>query len=225
MPMLIDPYRFSTVTPPAIAYGGSGVNTTANSSYSIASVGIGTAASDRYVVAAISGLTTAGTRTISSCTIGGISATLVGRVNISASCALELWIAAVPTGTTATVAPTWSGSMENCGVACWALTGLTSSTAVSTATDTTKTSNQEDVNLTTVTGDVIVAANFISNTTANRTTTWVGVTEDYDGVIETLFSTHSGGSFTAVSSESPRTINDTSNSGTLNTISISANWR
>ena len=224
MPMLIDSYRFAAVTPPAIVFGGTGVDTSNLTTYSIAGVSIGTATADRYVVAAIGGTTSAGTRTISSCTIGGVSATFVGRINVTASCSLEFWIAAVPTGTTATIAPTWSAGMLNCGVATWALTGLTSSTPVSTATDSTPTTNAEDVNLTTTIGDVIVGATLSANAT-NRTFTWVGVTEDADFTVETGVCTMGGGSFTTVSSESPRTINSTRSGSSTDMLTISANWR
>ncbi len=94
---------------------------------------IGPAASDRYVF--VGTMQHAATRTVSSMTVGGVSASLVVRQQ-GGSITSELWMANVPTGTTATIVVTWSGSVDLfCGIGVWSATGLISTTPVATGGD------------------------------------------------------------------------------------------
>jgi len=88
---------------------------------------IGTADSTRLVVVAIGSRGGAATPTVSSVTIGGVSATAVveGR-NVIASTSVDLislWQAAVPSGTTATVSATFSGAMVRAGCIVFSVLG------------------------------------------------------------------------------------------------------
>lgn len=91
-----------------------GYNSTGLTSFSETAVSIGTAAASRIVIVALTTLDTATytARTTDTVTIGGISATkLITRV-YNSSTAVDLWMAEVPTGTTATIAFTTSGNVN-----------------------------------------------------------------------------------------------------------------
>lgn len=157
---------------------------------------IGTAASDRRVIVAVHGVDgVSASPTISSATIGGVSATIICQTTVNARAVTGIIIAAVPTGTTADVSITFSSGLVRAAIGVWTCTGLTSSTAVdsgtSGATPGTKT-------LTTVAGGFAVGA--ISEFAGN-TFTWTNLTEDYDATITTDGGSY-GGAHAATSTTS-----------------------
>lgn len=93
----------------------------------------GTASADRYIVAGIS--TKNNSRTLGTITIGGVNATEIGSKITDGDTQVWVVIAAVPTGTSGTLAGLNSGT-ENWSVSLWALTGLTSSTPYDSASST-----------------------------------------------------------------------------------------
>jgi hypothetical protein len=102
--------------------GGVGATVTYNSG---GDPSIGAADATRIVAIGISGRTP--NLTISSATIGGISATQVSGAGIVESSVMtsDIWYAAVPTGTTATVIVTWSGTPFDTGISTWSIIGST----------------------------------------------------------------------------------------------------
>lgn len=88
---------------------------------------IGTAATDRDVILAIV-LKASQARTISGVTIGGVAASAIGNTSIASGTstytAIQYWRARVPTGTTADVVVTTSGSCQAVQIFCWTCTGL-----------------------------------------------------------------------------------------------------
>ena len=87
-------------------------STSIGPSYTFSNVNIGAAATTRTVVVGISWNAGAGNRLINSISIGGVAATLIQTSTASAAwerCALAYAI--VPTGTTASVAITWNGTV------------------------------------------------------------------------------------------------------------------
>lgn len=101
---------------------------------------IGTASSDRVVFVA-AWMLSATARSISSITIGGVTATLVVGDTATRNQNVVLYRATVPTGTTATIVVTWSGSANNSGIDVWTASGV--------GTITTFSSNRADSNATT----------------------------------------------------------------------------
>lgn len=99
--------------------------------YTFNNVGIGTASASRHVIVGVH-LSAAATSDISSITVGGVSATKLAEANASTEKDTALWIAAVPTGTTATVVVNSATSGHRCIVATWASYASASS---ATATD------------------------------------------------------------------------------------------
>lgn len=124
---------------PEYTFLGSDVDATNAASYSFISQPFGTAVADRLIVVAITGRRGV-SRTISSVTIGGVSASQV--VFNSGTSGLNpdffptaLYRAAVPTGTSGTIAVTWSGGMDMCAVAHGSLIRYKSATATDTGSD------------------------------------------------------------------------------------------
>ena len=199
------------VIPPVVSYIGVTHNTTNTSSYSLASVAIGTAAADRIVFVLVTWASGNATPvTISSATIGGISATVHAQVTTVATDAIGSAIlsAAVPTGTTATIAITLSGSGGSIDVGVLAVTGLSSQTPHASATATTSAgacSNSVNVP---EGGFVLACANFNDELSG---VTWVGSTERYDetntdGVAERV----TGASEASLAVQTGRTVSATS---------------
>lgn len=102
-------------------------------------VSVGTAASDRYVIFALHESKTSGSwsaNPISSPTVNGAAATLVGtQVNNNAS-VVAIYIKALSTGTTATFAWTLADSSLRSVIFVWNVTGLISATPTATASST-----------------------------------------------------------------------------------------
>lgn len=111
--------------PVAISYQSTANVESVQSTFTFSSLAIGTAAAGRYVVVGIeSHNNTGGNSAISSVTVGGVSATQVVHSTTSdAASVADIWIAAVPTGTTANVVVNYSGTQPRCGVTLWRMTG------------------------------------------------------------------------------------------------------
>ncbi len=168
------------VVPPVVSYIGVTHDTGNASSYSLASVAIGTAAADRIVFALVTWASDSSTQvTISSATIGGVSATAHAHVTTVASDAIGSAIisAAVPTGTTATIAITLSGSGGSLDVGVLAVTGLASQTPHASSTATTAAGACSTTVNVPAGGFVLACANFADEVSG---TTWVGATARYD---------------------------------------------
>lgn len=121
MSMVINSGRFKSVGPEPLVFTGSvGKIGSPGTSLTYTNVPIGTATANRWIVVGIYTNFNAG-RTLSTVTIGGVSATLMyAAPTLSASGArLEFWKANVPTGTTANVVATSSGSMYDGACGAW----------------------------------------------------------------------------------------------------------
>lgn len=130
---------FGAAPPPAAITWPSGANASANapsSPYTFSAVPSGTASPDRYLAAFIGSRGAAGGFTISNVTIRSVTATQVAFANaVNGEGGAGMYIAAVPTGTTADVVVTFTngGPMS---VILWALTSLVSSTPTNQGTST-----------------------------------------------------------------------------------------
>jgi hypothetical protein len=136
-------------------------------------VPIGAASPDRLVVIALM----MQANDVASVTIGGIAATkAIGINNGTTFC--ELWIAAVPTGTTANVAlGGGSGTNPRLCIASYSLYGA-SAAPLATATDITST---YDANLAFGANCVVIGA-FTNAPAIGSSDIWTGLTEDVDAV-------------------------------------------
>lgn len=168
---------------PSVAFQASTMDAVARTTYTFASQNIGPASATRYVVAAVS-IVSSVARTISSVTIGGVAATLVPNgqaVTQSFIYRTAFYIAAVPTGTTASIVVTASGGCDAgmlSGV--WALYDLNSATPVDSDGDTTFTSPFSVPSVNTSADGILLAAAMYLRNSGTSAFGWTNATERSD---------------------------------------------
>lgn len=146
-------------------------------------VSIGDADPDRHVILAI-GLS-ASTRTVSTVTIGGVSASRVSDGVTEAqqqgsTTTVEMWIAAVPTGTTANIEIVCSGASNRCVASVW-----TAELETATAVDVDKNSNASGANVTLNANDNCFCLAFHSVVAGSLGVySWTNVSERVDSTLE-----------------------------------------
>lgn len=149
--------------------------------YTFTDQAIGAAASERIVVCAIcaEGLA-AGSRVLSSATIGGVSATILKQqtnTTGSVDAVTAIIAAAVPSGTTATVVLTFSAGMVRAACSTFRMVGG-SITPYATYSDTSVSHSPQSVSMNIpALGGAVAACDFFAT---SGTTTWAGLTEAYD---------------------------------------------
>lgn len=182
---LMFPWPTSRVLDPrALTFTASTATLSGASSYSFTSQGFGTAYPSRFMILGIGW--GGNVPTISSLTIGGISATLVGScLAVGVWGTSAIYSAPVPTGTSGTVAVTFSGTTGiGCGIGLWSLTGFSSVTPLSSGNNVAAVGS---VSLgTTANGGFAVG---YAVTTANiggssASWTWTGVPKDFNASIQ-----------------------------------------
>lgn len=109
-------------------------NAADQSAYTFTSVDFGAADSSRELLVVIAGKFPAiSTRTLSSVTIGGVSASVETLISASGQSGLTIALVALPTGTSGDIVVTWGGgSVNNCSIAVYRVTNRTSSGTGST---------------------------------------------------------------------------------------------
>ncbi|MGE0629651.1 MAG: hypothetical protein AB7O43_17720 [Hyphomicrobiaceae bacterium] len=168
---------------PTISNTHNAATATDSSAFNFTSCSIGAEASNRHVVVVAGGSAGSGATGISSLVINGVSATqLVSSTNTDTgqSSTTEIWIAAVPTGTSVTITPTYASERPRQFISVYAVYGLSSATAVATQTST---ANNPTLDLNVQGGGVVIAGAIGNNSTAY---TWSGLTEAYDTATETV---------------------------------------
>lgn len=174
-------------TPRTLTFGQSASSTADLTTYTFSAQAIPDAPSaDRRVYVGIMGVSTAAARTISSVSIGGVTADV--STQYSASEALCIASAAVPTGTTADVVVTFSGACSRASIGLWSSIGLTTGTPVDSGTS--LSANPTTDTLGTELNGFCIA---IALSTIATTVSWSAVTEKYDAQIESI-TTFSGAS-------------------------------
>lgn len=174
----------------AFSFLQSATDTANATTYTFSSQNLGTADADRYIAV---GIVARGTSpvTVSSATIGGVSATIsVQTTNTTPGYNIAaIIIAAVPSGTTGDIVVTFSAGVLRCGIAAYRLVGIDSITPADTGTSV--------ANAPTTSLDI--AANGVgigmAMTQASTTTTWTGLTEDSDFTPESVITASSASLF------------------------------
>jgi hypothetical protein len=170
-----------------MAYEGTAYNDSAasNTVHTISSVPIGAAASDRVVTVAVHIFDGgAGSRTVSSLTIGGVSATISKQVNATTN-SVVIASATVPTGTTANVVVTLNatltlGSTTSIHVGAWSSGPVVSLSGFSTNNGTTTTATPLSIGpASTPAYGFIIAATTAWNYAASSAFTGFKTTRDY----------------------------------------------
>jgi hypothetical protein len=179
IPML---FTALTVVPVDISLTDNAVITTDLTTYTFSARALGVAESTRRIAVGITSNISTNGRTISSVTIGGVSASEVVFArsdNGPASTLAAIWMAEVPTGTTGDVVVTFSAAMGYCTIDIYRLLNA-SATAYHTATDITATANALSESLNLIANGAAIGVFINGGTTAVRTTTWTNITEQTD---------------------------------------------
>lgn len=222
--ILINPFVFAGAANPSVTWTAGTTFTTSGSSHSGGNyngMSIGAADSSRKIIAVV-GWGSASDQTISSMTIGGVSATVVVNADTATSSGgLAIAIADVPTGTTADVAITFSGTVARSSVSLYRVINLTSSTIHASTTDTAATSGE-------VTGSLNVPANgfCIAGAVTVDGTAWTwsaGPTENYDVDIGSASNGFSSALGEYVSAQTPLTVTATCGTGSRSAL-VAASW-
>lgn len=157
-------------------YIGTTTNSAGLTTYTFSSANIGTASSDRLVVVAIH-LASSGSRTISSVTIGGNSATVNTTTNVGSVNGITTVFAYlnVTTGTTANIVVTASGICLACAIDVYTLTELSSFTP--TDSDLASVGANPSVTSTAVVNGYVIAS---VTSVSGDALSWTGPTSDSD---------------------------------------------
>jgi hypothetical protein len=176
---------------PSHAFTANAVNATDLTTYTFSTQAIGTAAVGRFIVVSVC-LSSVASRVVSTLTVGGNSATLIGSQVSGAFSVVSLWGVRVDTGTTADVVVTGTGALLHCGIGVWALYDLLSTTPTDTGSSPDPTNPSTDT-LTVLDGGIAIA--ITGNGSGLVTYTWTGLTENFDETVEAAnLVAHSGAS-------------------------------
>ena len=183
---------------PVVTFTDSASSTVDAASYSFASRAIGTADANRYVVV-LACFVRGAAVTISSVTIGGVTATQLAQSNVDANRALGIYILPVAAGSTATIVVNTSATAVRGAIGVWSLVGQIEEAVVASSTTTT---DAGSMNLAVSTKDVLFA---VSTAASSGSCTWTGVTEGFDLLVEGQYI--SGAAVAITADESSRSIN------------------
>lgn len=194
-------------------------DTTDTSAYTFASQNLGAADSNRYIVVSAVARKAGSAFTLSSITVGGVSATIVKQITNTGtnSNTAALAIAKVPTGTTGDIVVTWSTTVLRCQINVWRVVGIGSVTAYDSDSST---ANDPSVNLDIPGRGFAVGA---ALTAAATSVSWTGLVEDSDSTLES-FVTQSAASQEFTSSEVGRTLTADFASGESESAGVFASW-
>lgn len=162
-------------------------NAANQTTYTFTATSIGTASADRRVIVAFGASDGTAGKTDSTVTIGGITATkLVGAYYVGTTTRMAaMYMASVPTGTTADIVVTYSGQMSRMGMSVFSATGVQSATprdSVSAQGDASGT--LFSANLSGPNGGFIVGFLFIQDEATSIT--WSGITERHENALEAV---------------------------------------
>jgi hypothetical protein len=156
-------------------------NSTANlTTYTFSNVSLGTVTSNRLVVIGVYGHNTTN-RTISGVTVGGVSATLVGKYD-GFSSNNGIYQIANASDSIADIVVTFSGGELRAAINVWALYNLSSTTSEDYDFGFTSSSNSISRTLTGTSGGLLVAQGSINTTLG--TASWTGATENNEVTLE-----------------------------------------
>ena len=215
--MIINPYVFGS-TGTSYTLAASPIETVDGSTTTFSSQNFGTADASRLIVAAFGCGPTGASPSITSVTIGGVTATLVETIKAT-DIRAGIYVAAVPTGTSGTVTIVWSTTADSVGCNLYALYNCSA----------TPTDHGNSI-ASTGTFDLDVAANGIavayqvSRNNTDVTHTWAGLTEDTDDVLTSGAWQGSGGSARFATTQTNLTCSCTPSAGNLRSAFVAASF-
>jgi hypothetical protein len=202
---------------PTFTYNGTASSATDAASYTFTAVSIGTAATNRRVIIVLNTAASA-LRSISSATIGGISATIYDASLFANS--IKIIYATVPTGTTADVVVNFSGTLLRIALGSYSVYNLKSITPIAVAQSNSWSSGAISATVS-APADSILLAGVYTSTTANSFT-WTNATLNYTTSVET--GTNQSGASVQTTTGGNTTITATATGATAGRLTIYA-WR
>lgn len=188
------------------------------SSFTFSGVSFGAPAAGRKIVVGIVCYSSTA-RQFSSVTIGGISASLVIRLdgsNGTANANTAIYEATVPDGTSGDIVVTMSQLSHNCGLAVYRM--LNAGAVVSSGSDTTS-PYQAVLNI-----PAGGAAIGVARIASDQTATWSGLTETVDQVVESGVTGMTSAGSTFASAQSGYTVGVTPSSSNTRNRMVAAAW-
>lgn len=196
------------ITPVTVTYTANASSSANASSYTYTAQSIGSASSDRVVIVGVTGVNVQA----SAVTVGGISASKIATATDGATENVTLWTASVPTGTTADIVVTMTGSEVRNGIAVWSKVGGVGSTTVATTGAVSNGPATTSINVPSNGG--LVAMVVWAGSGSTPSATWAGPTLDYNsGTIEASTGA-SGASKNYTSAQTGLTVTATNSSST-----------
>jgi hypothetical protein len=210
--------------PVTISYLQTAVSTTDASTYTFSAQSFGTAASDRYIAIAAGGRIGASSLTISSVTIGGVSATIVKQQSSTGTSSggtgttcVGIAIAAVPSGATGDVVVNFSATSLRCVCSMWRLANLASATANDSQSSTASPSTAGVA----IPLDGAAIGMVAGGQNASPTVSWTNLTEQYDALTEAFCVSSASDLLTTAET---RTITGTFSAAIFEPVGVFASW-
>lgn len=201
-----------------------------SSTPSFSSVDLGDATTNRVIVVALSWFASS-SRTLSSATINGVAASIVQQGSDGDEGSVGIISAIVPTGTSGTIALTFSGTVTRVSGGVYALYNLQSTTAIDSDAQSGQVifgiGGNRSVTIDTLADGVVIAAGGVSENGGTTTIGYsAGVSEDYENVSGDFRA--NGGS--GVSSSTSMTVtmtatNDGFTEDDCYSVVVAASWR
>lgn len=208
-----------SIVPATISNTASGADVSNATAYTFSSQALGAAASDRKIVVGV--VEVAATTTVSTLTVGGVSASLVKRQSGGIQ-VVELWQADVPTGTTGDVVVTMAAASQGVAIGVWRVVGAASAASNTLGAYAAPATGTIDIPA----GGVLVA--MVGNRVVGTTTvTWTGPTEDFDAndITSAGNDTYSGASGAHATAQTGYTVTATmSGAGADDPVMAAASW-
>ena len=184
----------SSVADPSVGYLQQKESASAASSYTFSSENIGATGTGRLIIVGVYAFAGASGRTLTSATIGGVTATVLTAATGPNSLIGAVIAAKVPTGTSADIVVNFSGAMDRCGIMTYRALNVSSATPSSSDTDNAG-GTSPSTSVTAGAGTITVSSLSFANSTA-PSTTMSGVTEDDEQEITSAINKHACGSAT-----------------------------
>lgn len=203
-----------------VTYVSTATDTSNGAIYTFTGQNIGTPAADRYLVVEVGG--SGGTTTLSGVTVGGTPMTIHVQSNNATGCSAICGLL-YPSGSTADIVVTFSGSKNRAGIGVHTLNKLQSTTPVHTNSAFDSTNADVSTTINYQEGGAVIGAAWV--VAANgQSWTWTNLTEDFDSTVESN-DVGTAANKATTSTVSGETITATLSTTGKNKILAVASWR
>lgn len=206
MPGTYQPLLLKSTNPTTITYNANSTDTVDRSTYTFAGISFGTT-TNRNCVAVVFGTRANSARTVTSVTIGGVSATLVETANQTTGGAdiSSMYVASGVSGTTGDIVITMSNTMLRMVVASYSIYNTFSCTPYNSNDNIGTTGGTLATTVNIPANGAVLGAIWLSGSTS-MSSSWTGANEDFDTQPETSSNAFSGSHQNLTNAETARSI-------------------